>query len=511
MNIVSAALGKKGSYPSRAATALRTALSSGQDSVPALRTYTSRAEGLAAALLARLSTNVVATREPNHRRGAKHAMRRKLGEIRGRGKERARYDHMKDLFRDKNLSLRPNACMNRRSHYGVAPTLFAIGTFSILVGCSGQLDVGDDATVSGNPGPTGPRSLANAVGLGSEFGCAVLDDGTVACWGANRAGQADPTAIDAIIPTPRRVAGLSNVIQVTAGGETACALTEGHEVLCWGDARALVGDLADTAVKPTPVTPIGGLPADIVEVRTGGPNACARSASGSVWCWGRGSTPRPSKIPLSRDEATSLAVSFMEACAVLGGAKSVSCWNGSSGLDSPGVSASMPLVYGVNGVTQLGLAVTSVLGRMDDGTVKVWGTAGDLFAAISEPLAYGDLPATTFPGLTEIRAVAASSLNMCVLRGDGAVLCWGNNSACQLGTGSPGDSVSTPAVVADVTNASDIAVGGVFSCALTGADELVCWGNALSGALGNGTPIEGGLPCAKAGKPVVLPRALRLP
>jgi alpha-tubulin suppressor-like RCC1 family protein len=86
----------------------------------------------------------------------------------------------------------------------------------------------------------------------------------------------------------RSLDGLANVVQVKAASSAdaalACALTEGGEVWCWGDAR--YGQLGDKATSNLfePLL-IHELP-PIVEIAVGGNFACARSQQGQVYCWG---------------------------------------------------------------------------------------------------------------------------------------------------------------------------------------------------------------------------------
>jgi alpha-tubulin suppressor-like RCC1 family protein len=65
----------------------------------------------------------------------------------------------------------------------------------------------------------------------------------------------------------------------------------------------------------------------------------------------------------------------------------------------------------------------------------------------------------------------------CVYRKDGKLFCWGANDVGQLGLPPGGDAVR-PAEV--------LALGGAFSCALTGDGSLHCWGWNQHGQIGNG-------------------------
>jgi alpha-tubulin suppressor-like RCC1 family protein len=92
-------------------------------------------------------------------------------------------------------------------------------------------------------------------------------------------------------------------------------------------------------------------------------------------------------------------------------------------------------------------------------------------------------------------AVAAGNGSTCALLPGGTVKCWGLNNAGQLGIGSHtgpdtcGNSEPcslTPELVKGITDATAIAVGNSFACAIVGGGGVKCWGDDSNGELGNG-------------------------
>jgi alpha-tubulin suppressor-like RCC1 family protein len=66
------------------------------------------------------------------------------------------------------------------------------------------------------------------------------------------------------------------------------------------------------------------------------------------------------------------------------------------------------------------------------------------------------------------------------------VSCWGEGTFGALGNGGMTDS-PMPVAVTGLDDATDLRVGGYYSCALRRGGTVVCWGYGLDGNLGDGT------------------------
>ena len=82
------------------------------------------------------------------------------------------------------------------------------------------------------------------------------------------------------------VPGITNAIQISAGGTSTCALLADATLRCWGAPAPVLG--RRDHLTEAPVTPIGLPP--VVQVDVGERHACATTASGEVWCWGWNTT-----------------------------------------------------------------------------------------------------------------------------------------------------------------------------------------------------------------------------
>lgn len=110
--------------------------------------------------------------------------------------------------------------------------------------------------------------------------CAVLQDGTVSCFGRLPHGA---------VVTPEPVSGLASVQSIALGRTHGCARTRDGEVLCWGDGER--GQLGPSATASCPGSvctrpvPVMGVPPPS-GLAAGGDTTCMVGA-GRVLCWGK--------------------------------------------------------------------------------------------------------------------------------------------------------------------------------------------------------------------------------
>lgn len=129
-------------------------------------------------------------------------------------------------------------------------------------------------------------SGATALAVGGEFACVIVE-GKVRCWGRNDTGQLGRggTTADPGVAEVADVAGLSNVVDISAGYNHACALIEGGAVMCWGNGgRGKLGNNSDQT-QPTPVA-VQNLGGAAVAIDAGDYQTCAVLEGGAMQCWG---------------------------------------------------------------------------------------------------------------------------------------------------------------------------------------------------------------------------------
>lgn len=197
----------------------------------------------------------------------------------------------------------------------------------------GQL--GDGTTTDPPAGSTVRAKVAGlvAIAVGSEFTCGLERTGAVACWGFNLSGQLGDGSKDGISLTPVRVNGISDVVDVAAGGDHACAVRSDGHMSCWGGND--FGQLGDGTriVRTSPVDVVGV--DDAVQVTAGTGFTCIRRRGGEVACWGINSLGQlgdggfhdsPSPVPVvGLGRVATVSAGLDDVCAVVVGA-GVSCW-----------------------------------------------------------------------------------------------------------------------------------------------------------------------------------------
>ncbi len=146
----------------------------------------------------------------------------------------------------------PNGAVLEQASLGREHTCARFSTGEVLcwgrndhgqLGQGNSDDHGDD--VDELPNVLDPIELggdATAISAGEQFTCALIDDGSVRCWGHNDRSQLgimgfgelgdDELAAEGG-PVPLGDGAVA--IQIAAGKQHACALLDSNEIYCWGD------------------------------------------------------------------------------------------------------------------------------------------------------------------------------------------------------------------------------------------------------------------------------------
>jgi len=353
-------------------------------------------------------------------------------------------------------------------------------------------------------GENGARAHRSRLSAGKYHTCAIVDDGTVECWGLNSYGQlGDGTTINRLAPVP--VSGLGTAVSIAAASFHTCAILANGSVRCWGlNDSGQLGN-GTTISSPVPVA-VTGL-SNVVELAAGPVTSCAVRVDGSVWCWGAAlgsGSPSTSAVPVQMAVAGAISVNVgaNHACALMVNG-SIRCWGentlGQLG-DFDNITTSTPrkvlylqsqLLYDVNFGLEVSAGANFTCSRRFFGMV-CWGdNAFDQFGIPSNvpPPDTKNYAVYAFWDQT-ITAFATGPFHTCAIVAGGTVVCSGRNDASQLGSPPP---AAFPVTVPTVANAVEITAGLKHTCAAIADGSVRCWGDNSYGQHGNGTTGPAGI------------------
>lgn len=211
---------------------------------------------------------------------------------------------------------------------------------------------------------TGPLDVQ----VGGSHACALMNDGTVRCWGDNYFSAVNPqVSSNRVFDDPVGVPGISNATAISVSALSTCALLNTGAVKCWGAYDGMVNvapagstsaigpnsaghcllqpdgesgcwraDREDTEWTDAPAVPLSTSFAEGHSVVTGGSaHVCGLAGSGDVRCAGDnfdGATGHPTALWVERphqvsnlSDVTTIDGEWISYCALTAGGD-VSCW-----------------------------------------------------------------------------------------------------------------------------------------------------------------------------------------
>jgi alpha-tubulin suppressor-like RCC1 family protein len=132
---------------------------------------------------------------------------------------------------------------------------------------------------------TGAVNVAE-VAIGYYHACYVDTAGAVKCWGTNTSGVLGNGVSSTSCQVAPVAALLSEpVAKLSLGHSHTCALLQNGSVKCWGDnTYKQTGQTSGTSVKTPNLVP--GLKEAVKDISTGYRHTCALTTGGAVKCWG---------------------------------------------------------------------------------------------------------------------------------------------------------------------------------------------------------------------------------
>jgi len=308
----------------------------------------------------------------------------------------------------------------------------------------------------------GLPAAATALALGADFGCALLSDGSVWCWGNDGLGELGNGTFSTLSGpagyAPAKVKNLgSPVTSIGAGYYHVCAAVNQASVWCWGDnGAAQLGTGTATTTSPDGLNlPVqaAGVTGKITSVAANEESSYAFNVNdGLIASWGgsesgqlgNGSTSQTTAIQYVGLGVSALNVSagtFGYLACAIGTDGAAYCWgDDSQGALGPGA----PIEFDPNPVKITGLPSTptvisagaeTVCAILHNGTLYCWGGNGDGQAGQPSSTQSFATPAQVTGFVGTPTAVSSGYNHTCALMSDGAVWCWGDDNFGELGDG----------------------------------------------------------------------------
>lgn len=294
---------------------------------------------------------------------------------------------------------------------------------------------------------------AEWVSAGDRFSCAILEDGTLECWGRNDSGQLGAGEQSDSEHQPRRVEQLDDVVGVYPGWDHGCAVTSDGTLWCWGDnTYGQLGDgTTDHSSSPV-VVDDDQFDGEIAAVEVGEEHSCASTDAGELYCWGRnnhgqlgvGSDVEESSEPLVIENLADFEV--------------------------------VDLAVGEDHTCALGSVDIAVNGGGADKTIYCWGrningqTGYDETEDVYEPHQVGLIG--------ELEALAGGDRHNCATDSEGSVFCWGRPNEGQLGLEDPDSAFQPePVPIEGLEQVQTLMARGYWNCAVDAGSEVYCWGS----------------------------------
>lgn len=314
--------------------------------------------------------------------------------------------------------------------------------------------------------------------ISPTHGCAIGQDGELACWGDNGRGQVGhPFASGPC--RPARVRGVRDVTNVAVSRGYSCAVQGERTVACWGDQPALRVDPENFGDGHR-----FDVDAPVAQIATAPNHACLRRRDGIVECWGENTAgqlgsvdgpPSAAPIALPVEEVTSLAVGPDVGCVVEGNGE-VWCWGRIRDLriaSGEGVQAFAPTQLPGPEAESVTLAATTPCIVDREGAVHCWMEQTDGPKRV--------LPSPQPTELTDVAQLLGMTHNGsgCAARPGGggeAITCWQYGSAVAYawphdpnGPQGAQTAISLALAAEPSTDAQPIACGAFSD------DTLACW------------------------------------
>ncbi len=362
------------------------------------------------------------------------------------------------------------------------------------------------------PGSTVEVRAGWSIIFDADFQCVRAKDGTVRCWGGDFDGEVGidrPSAVRVATKIPK-LGGVkllrANVGQFTGGA--FAVLTDGS-IWAWGADRAL-GIAQPTAGK------VASLGFDNIFAATNlqrGEGYLAKTG-GTLAGIGPGAVPLGTLALLGRTDLVDIVmapeweVGFQKDGgfsfhALSDSANAHGIFANGTVAAKKGSTSPLTLARSASGISfapsDYARMFEHACAWLDDGALQCWGSNDRGETGLPASASPTVNPTTvSFPTGTKIVHACAGYEHSCAVGSGGEVWCFGRNDLGQLGIGSTTES-HIPAKLGGVSGAKGVACNDHSTCAWLGDGTVKCWGDNEVGQLADGTLVRRNTPVTAVG------------
>lgn len=377
--------------------------------------------------------------------------------------------------------------------------------------CWGKNDfgqLGDGTTLNTNQVAT-PLTMPGAIQVttissGQSHSCAILQSGQVACWGRNNVGQlGDNSLTDRSTPVLAQLPTLKDAVMIDVGISHTCAVMDDGTMYCWG--LNANGQLADgtTTFQKQPVRSVLPQGKSAVLVTTGEAHTCLLTADTMIYCIGSNSDGQLGDG--TTNSRTDLVESHWNRNSTITSGSFTTGYSSDIRLLTSGwgsfdtTTSSLPPGYSVDVQQHLFSYDGTPQQTQNSATVTASNSVSSKSVSFTSQVydfesLEGRISSFGFnAGFTSLDSEQALSVDTgfeygCLLDHESRMKCWGYNANGELGRGHA-STASSPEYVSDTNmkTTKAMAVGTHHTCSIDGDNKLWCWGNNGNGQIGDGT------------------------
>lgn len=359
------------------------------------------------------------------------------------------------------------------------------------------------------------RETYVSVKAGRGFACGILADGKLKCWGSRHhndyivASIGDGTGHSRSSPVV--IDRGREYLKISTEGSSICGIRDNKGLYCWGNAtNAIITHQGEGAGFKRVFLPTRVGNDEFLDISIGpavnndySHIAAAIRGDGKMLWWGvfpgsPGIVWTPEVVVDNGQKYKQVATGGNHVCG-LTEEGAVRCWgnNGQRALGikvsgvtpAPPSSTTTPLpIENPTGVifTQVGVGENFSCALSADQEIYCWGSAeNNRNGAPSMQETMRKLVSLTGGVADKFSKIAIGAKGGCGLVTSGVVKCWGTHAEGLLGNNTSSGTTVNPAPIHDSDLYKDISMGAFFTCGVTQAGKLKCWGSNSTSALGD--------------------------